>query len=188
MDTLGLTIYKFPPQPPNWDGVGIFYVIFCAVWTTIVAASMTFCWYNRRLPIMRVRGLPLAFGSIICLHLYWCMAQITYPVGLTMPIVIAYDVQYFVMGTWFPLGIALFHASNLRFLRVAKLQKQFLHPELPEPRSYSNGQTSPLWPRRIRNMSYTTKLITCIVAGVCINALLTLAMWLVCKVSGTRTT
>jgi hypothetical protein len=34
------------------------------------------------------------------------------------------------MGTWFPLGIALFHASNLRFLHVAKLQKQFARPEL----------------------------------------------------------
>jgi hypothetical protein len=31
--------------------------------------------------------------------LFWIMAQITYPIGAMMPIVIAYSVQYFIMGT-----------------------------------------------------------------------------------------
>lgn len=35
------------------------------------------------------------------------------------------DTQYWVMGLYLPCGIALFHASNARFLHVAKLQKKY---------------------------------------------------------------
>jgi hypothetical protein len=167
MDTPGLTIYNLPPMPPNWDKVGVFYVSFCAVWTTIVLAGMAFCWYNRHLPILKVRGLPLAFGSVIFLHLYWIMAQITYPIGRTMPVVIAYVVQYFVMGSWFPLGIALFHAANLRFLRVAKLQRQFARPGLKEKRGCNGARSS--WLCRFRNMEYTLKVMTLIITGVIVQ-------------------
>jgi hypothetical protein len=167
MDASNLTIYNVPPVPPNWDRVGVFYIAFCATWTTIVMGGMAFCWYNRHMPILRVRGLPLAFGSVIFLHLYWILAQITYPIGATMPIVIAYDVQYFVMGIWFPLGIALFHAANLRFLRVAKLQKQFTSSDLKRRRGGNGSRSS--WVCRIRNMEYIAKVMTLIITGVVIQ-------------------
>ncbi|KAH7089512.1 hypothetical protein FB567DRAFT_590325 [Paraphoma chrysanthemicola] len=179
MNAPGLTIYNLPPMRPNWDRVGVFYVTFCAIWTTIIMLGMAFCWYNRTLPILRVRGLPLAFGSVIFLHLYWIMAQITYPIGATMPIVIAYDVQYFVMGTWFPLGIALFHASNLRFFYVARLQKQFAQPGFQRSRNQTVSTSS--WLGRLRNMTYTSKVMTFIIAGMVVQTLLTVGMWLVCK-------
>jgi fatty acid desaturase len=167
MDTPPLTIYNVPPMSPKWDRVGVFYISFCATWTFIVVTGMAFCWYNRNLPIMRVRGLPLAFGSVIFLHLYWIMAQITYPIGATMPIVIAYDVQYFVMGTWFPLGIALFHASNLRFLRVARLQKQYTLTEVKTKRGCNGAHTS--WFCKIRNLNYDTKVMSFISTGMVIQ-------------------
>lgn len=94
----GITIYNFPAQPPNWDRVGIFFVTFAAVWTTIVASGMVFCLWNRHIPALKIRSLPLAFAGITLLHLYWCMAQIVYPIGGTMPMAIAYTVQYFIMG------------------------------------------------------------------------------------------
>jgi fatty acid desaturase len=165
MDTPGLTIYNLPTMPPKWDRVGIFYVVFCSIWTTIVVAGMAFCWYNRHLPILKVRALPLSFVAVIFLHLYWIMAQITYPIAGTIPVVIAYDVQYFVMGTWFPLGIALFHAANLQFLRVAKLQRQFTHPDLQGRIGY--GASSSIL-GRIRKMDYNTKVMTFISTGVVI--------------------
>ena len=130
-------------------------------------AGMAFCLYNRNLPILRVRGLPLSFGSVTFLHLYWIMAQITYPIGRTLPLVIAYDVQYFVMGMWFPLGIALFHAANLRFLRVAKLQKQFTRPDAKRKTGCNGANSS--WLCRLRNLEYTTKVLTFIVIGMVIQ-------------------
>jgi fatty acid desaturase len=166
MATTGLTIYDLPTIPPKWDRVGVFYVVFCSIWTTIVVAGMAFCWYNRQLPSLKVRALPLSFGAVIFLHLYWIMAQITYPIAGTMPVVIAYDVQYFVMGTWFPMGIALFHAANLQFLRVAELQRQFTHPDLKR-RIDTSAPSSTLG--RTRKMDYNTKVMTFICTGVVIQ-------------------
>ncbi|PSN59830.1 putative GprK-type G-protein coupled receptor protein [Corynespora cassiicola Philippines] len=179
MDMASITIYNLPPAPAAWDNVGIFFISYCSAWTAIVMAGMAFCLYNRHLPSLRVRGLPLSFLAITFLHLYWIMAQITYPVGRTLPAVIAYDVQYFVMGMWFPLGIALFHAANLRFLRVAKLQKQFTHPDLRRKRGCNGSKTS--WLCRLRNLDYTTKVMSFIATGMVVQILLCLGMWLACK-------
>ncbi|GKT63101.1 integral membrane protein [Colletotrichum tofieldiae] len=160
-----LTIYNLPPMPPKWDSIGIFYITFCATWTAIVLVGMVFLWANRTNPILKIRGLPLAFGSIIFLHLYWCMAQITYPIGGTMPVVIAYDVQYFVMGIWFPLGIALFHASNSRFLHVAKLQRLHFTGKGAHYRRGCNGAKTS-WLCRFRNMDYEKRLMIFIWIGI----------------------
>lgn len=151
----GLTIYNMPVSPPKWDRVGVFYIAFCVTWSTLLFAGMIFCWFNRRVPIIRVRGLALSFPAILMLHVYWVLGQITYPVGATMPTVLAYDVQYFGMGVYFPLGIALFQASNLRFLHIAKMQKQFAFPELRISRRCNGAGTSLLC--RLRNMEYMTK-------------------------------
>lgn len=159
----GLSIYTLPPSPPNWDRVGVFYVSFCVTWTTLVFSGMAFCWFNRRSHILKVRGLPLSFGAITFLHMYWILSQITYPIGMTMPIVLAYDIQYFFMGIWFPLGIALFHASNSRFLHVAKMQKQFMHPEQRSSFGCNGSRSS--WLCRLRNMDYTTRILGFIGVG-----------------------
>ncbi|KAM5356541.1 hypothetical protein ACJ41O_003187 [Fusarium nematophilum] len=113
---------------------------------------------------MRLRGLPLSFTAITFLHLYWILGQITYPIGATMPVVLAYDVQYFFMGIWFPLGIALFHASNSRFLHIAKLQKQFTSPHLRGARPGCNGAKSS-WLCRLRNLDYSMKIMIFIGIG-----------------------
>ncbi|KAK1595616.1 uncharacterized protein LY79DRAFT_588594 [Colletotrichum navitas] len=162
---VGLTIYNLPPMPPKWDRIGIFYVTFCATWTAIVLAGMAFLWANRTHPILKIRGLPLAFGSIIFLHMYWCMAQITYPIGGTMPVVIAYDVQYFVMGIWFPL---------------AKLQRLQFTDNGARYEQGCNGRKSS-WLCRLRNMEYGKRLMIFIWVGIVAQCLLTTGMWLACK-------
>jgi hypothetical protein len=164
MDMSALTIYNLPPQSPKFDGVGIFYITFCAVWTVIVVAGMVFCWMNRQLPILKVRGLGLSFASVTFLHIYWILSQIVYPVGVTMPVLVAYDIQYFVMGIWFPLGIALFHAANLRLLHVAELQKRFTHPALI--RKGGNNGANSSWVSRIRSLKYDTKVMVFIGIGI----------------------
>ncbi|KAF5025125.1 hypothetical protein F66182_2826 [Fusarium sp. NRRL 66182] len=181
MDSIppGITVYNIPPSPPNWDRVGVFYVSFCAIWTALVFAGMAFCWVNRRNPILRLRGLTLSLFAITFLHLYWILGQITYPIGATMPLVLAYDVQYFFMGIWFPLGIALFHASNSRFLYVAKRQKRFTSHHL-QMRTGCNGSRSS-WLCRLRNMDYTNKIMIFIGFGMVFQVLLTVGMWLACR-------
>lgn len=158
-----ITIYNLPPSPARWDRIGIFYITFCVVWTLLVFSGMIFCWINRNNPLLRLRGIALSFSAIVLLHAYWILGQIVYPIGLTMPIVLAYNIQYFFMGIWFPLGIALFHASNSRLLRVAKMQKKYSSAHLRDQFNSSGPYNS--WPCRFRCIEYTKKLLVLTGAG-----------------------
>ncbi|KAM0263745.1 hypothetical protein ACHAQJ_001060 [Trichoderma viride] len=179
---VALSVYTLPPSPPNWDKVGVFYISWCASWTTTLIAGMVFCWFNRHLPVLKIRGLPLSFFAIAFLHMYWILAQIVYPIGASLPLVLAYDIQYFFMGLWLPLGVALFHASNLRFLRVARLQKQFTNPaRRVEPSTTSSSRAKTSWLFRLRNMDYTKRSMLFIGLGMIIQVLLTVGMWLACR-------
>ncbi|KFA74047.1 hypothetical protein S40288_05159 [Stachybotrys chartarum IBT 40288] len=175
------TVYNIPPSSPNWDDVGVFYISYCATWTFLVLGGMTFCLLNRRHPVLRLRPLVLSFAAIGLLHSYWILAQIVYPIGGTMPVLIAYDVQYFVMGTYYPLGIALFHASNTRFLHVAKLQKQFTHHALQARRQHGCNGAGTSWLCRIRNIPTLTKIMIVIGIGMVAQTILTVSMWFACK-------
>ncbi|KAK5989392.1 hypothetical protein PT974_10911 [Cladobotryum mycophilum] len=173
-----LTVYNVPPAKPNWDKVGVFYISWCVTWTTCLLCGMGFLWYHRKNPILKVRGLGLSFGAILFLHCYWILAQITYPIGATMPLPTAYSVQYFFMGIWFPLGVAMFHASNLRFLHVAKLQKQFTTPDVPVTSGCNGGHSSFLC--KLRNLPYTRKIMVFIGSGMIFQVLLCVGMWVAC--------
>jgi hypothetical protein len=179
----GITIYNFPLQPPNWDRVGISYITCAAVWTIIVASGMVFCLRNRHVPALRIRSLPLAFSGILLLHVYWILGQIVYSVGATLPIVLAYEVQYFIMGMWFPLGIALFHAANLRFLRVAELQKQFEATRPVVRTRVNNGRRAPqaTWMGRWRSMKHDNRIFTLIGVGMVFQVILCFGMWAACR-------
>lgn len=159
----GPTVYNLPTSPPNWDRVGVFYLSFCLIWTTLLIAGMIFCWLNRHIPIIRVRGISLSFTAIALLHAYWILGQITYPIRAMIPAILACDIQYFAMGVYFPFGIALFQASNLRFLHVASKQKQFVNPHLRNSRSYKSGDTSILG--RWKSMDYMNKVLLSIGTG-----------------------
>lgn len=175
-----MDLYSFPPMPPNWDAVGRFYVAFCATWTTLLLAGMGFLVANRRNPIIRVRGIGLSLTSICFLHCYWILAQVVYPIGQSLPVILAYDIQYFFMGLWFPLGIALFHASNTRFLHVAELQKQFTLARYQRRYHGCNG-ASTSWLCRLRCMEYQTRILVYIFLGMIVQVLLTVGMWFACK-------
>ncbi|KAJ2962417.1 hypothetical protein NQ176_g10937 [Zarea fungicola] len=94
------------------DGVGIFYITFATVWSLVLFAAMAYLWIKRKTQVLRIRGLPIAFVGILFMHIYWICVVTGYVYGPLMPEV----AEYWIMGIWLPLGIALFHASNTRFL------------------------------------------------------------------------
>ncbi|KYK54384.1 hypothetical protein DCS_06342 [Drechmeria coniospora] len=181
MDGPKFTLYSLPTSPALWDRVGVFFISYCAAWSTLVVAGMAFCWFNRHSPVLRLRGLPLSFTAIIFLHAYWILAQITYPIGRTIPVVLAYDIQYFFMGIWFPLGIALFHASNSRFLHVAKLQRQFTLSGAPRPGVAACDGTGRSWLCRLGCVTYTKRVMIFVGDGMALQVLLTVGMCLACR-------
>lgn len=162
----GHTVYNLPSSPPIWDRLGVFYLSFCIIWTILLISGMTFCWLNRDVPLIRVRGIFWSFLAIGLLHVYWILGQITYPIVPTMPGLLSVDIQYFAMGIYFPLGIALFQASNLRFLHVARMQRQFVYPELRSSMDMGYKPRASSIMGRLQGMTYMSRTTILIAIGI----------------------
>ena len=142
----------------RFDSVGIWWVTWASVWTLLVFCGMAYLVARRDTQIVRVRGIGLSLSAVALLHLYWFSVQLGYVTGAVTPA----DVEYWIMGTYLPLGIALFHASNSRFLYVAKAQKRYLNRLDDQPASTKRSMGSFA---RFKNADYTSKMIIVVAVG-----------------------
>ncbi|KAJ5578096.1 uncharacterized protein N7459_007060 [Penicillium hispanicum] len=156
--------------------VSIWWACWACIWTAAVALGVAFLIARRNSPILRIRGLGLSLSAIALLHIYWASCQFGTMIGTIMP----GDVQYWVMGTYLPCGIALFHASNTRFLHVSKLQKRYIHGSrlLDSPSDWrpSRGLVG-----RFRRLSYNTKILITVGVGMFAQIFLTILMFLISR-------
>ncbi|KAJ4128306.1 hypothetical protein NW754_002298 [Fusarium falciforme] len=158
---------------PRLDALGIFWMVFTFAWTFMLAGGMYFLWRRRNTPLLRIRGLPLSFTAIILLHLYWVAVQTAY---VWFPLATP-QVEYWVMSTYLPFGIALFHASNSRFLHVAKTQKQlFAASSHEKPRRSESGPKG-----RFQTLNYTKKILVLVGLGMAFQLFLTIFMFLISR-------
>ncbi|KAM0192348.1 hypothetical protein ACHAPA_005935 [Fusarium lateritium] len=153
------------------DGLGIFWIVFTFVWTFIVAGGMHFLWRRRDLPMLRIRELPLSFAAVILLHLYWGAIQTGY---VYFPLFTP-EGEYWIMGIYFPFGIALFHASNSRFLYVAKQQKELFGSDEKSP--YKQRVRPGSLRSRFQSLDYSKKILVTIGLGMAVQLILTIIMW-----------
>lgn len=146
---------------PKMDGVKIFWAVFATAWTLLLVGGFVFLFTRRRMPVVRIRGLPLSCAAIVLLHVYWVAVQLGPIYGYLVPP----QTEFWIMGIYLPFGIALFQASNSRFLHVAKAQKKYAHTGGQRP-PRPPAQTS-RWPlvARIRRYDYTVKMLSIIFAG-----------------------
>jgi hypothetical protein len=145
------------------DAVGIWWICFGAVWTFLLVCGMTFLYRKRNTPTLRLRGLSLTFAGIILLHLYWITVQIAYSVGPLAPEV----AEYWIMGIWYPFGIALFQAGNSQFLHVAKAQSRFARPPSQMKTRFDEKravQKAGLW-QRFRQLDYSKRMFLLVTMG-----------------------
>lgn len=80
--------------------VSIWWATWACVWTLAVVSGATFLIINRNAPTLRIRGLGLSLSAIGLLHLYWAVCQFGTMIGAILP----GDAQYWIMGTFLPLG------------------------------------------------------------------------------------
>jgi hypothetical protein len=147
------------------DGVAIFWSVFAASWTLLLMAGMSFLYSRRSMPLLRIRGLPLAFAAIALLHVYWVAVQFVYLYG---PLVAA-DIEFWIMGIYLPFGIAVFHASNSRFLHVAKAQRRYAQGgRVAGPAQAAQKSRWPLVDR-FRQYDYTGKMLALIFTGMAVQ-------------------
>ncbi|KAH7255965.1 hypothetical protein BKA59DRAFT_490166 [Fusarium tricinctum] len=173
----------------RFEGVGIVWIAFSAVWTILLVAGMAFLYRRRDMPILRIRGLLISFGAVILLHLYWLAVQWVYVVALLFPPA----VEFWIMSLWLPFGIALFHASNSRFLYVAKSQKKLFASDNARPKSEQVKKRGLIG--RYCSLDYTNRMLVLVGLGMLFQFLLTIFMFLVSRkfhnsfgISGTEVT
>lgn len=157
--------------------VSIFWVVFGNVWTLAVVAGMAYLIANRNSPTIRIRGLGLSLSAIVFLHLYFWACQYGVMLGPIEPMV----AQYWIMGIYLPCGVALFHASNSRFLHVAKLQKRYFRPESRLLASHPEPQSGGGLVRRFQRLNYNSKMLIAVGASLFFQVFLTILMYLISR-------
>ncbi|KAL7792549.1 hypothetical protein V8C37DRAFT_402279 [Trichoderma ceciliae] len=173
---LGLTADSKPEIRLN--GVGIWWICWATGWTLLLLCGMCFLIYQRRMPMLKIRGIGLSLSAISLLHLYWISVQLGYVLGPLYP----GDTQYWIMGTYLPLGIGLFHASNTRFLHVAQRQKKYVERAniLNAPiASKSNKEGGILG--RFRRLDHTAKVVILVGSGMFFQLFMAIFMYLISR-------
>ncbi|KAL5603589.1 hypothetical protein FOVSG1_006339 [Fusarium oxysporum f. sp. vasinfectum] len=185
----GLTRRDEEKPHTRFEGVGTFWIVFSTVWTILLAAGMVFLYRRRDMPILRIRGLLLSFSAVILLHFYWLTVQWVYVFALLFPPAI----EFWIMSIWLPFGVALFHASNSRFLYVAKSQKELFAGDNARPKSERVQKRGLIG--RYYSLDYTNRMLVLVGLGMLFQFLLTIFMFLVSRkfhnsfgISGTEVT
>ncbi|KAG5978496.1 hypothetical protein E4U55_006157 [Claviceps digitariae] len=169
---LGITADSKPQV--KIDNVGIWWICWACTWTVLLLCGMGYLIRNRDAQILRIRGIGLSLSAVVLLHLYWFSVQLAYVLGPLTP----GESEYWIMGTYLPLGIALFHASNSRFLYVAQAQQKYLNRESSRPLQSRHG-----WDvfRRFKNLDYTSRMVYLVGLGMGFQLFLTILMYLISR-------
>ncbi|KAI6352173.1 hypothetical protein MCOR25_009506 [Pyricularia grisea] len=169
-----------PPAPAfNSEPVALFWVAWGGFWTVMVLCGMIFLFKNRRMPFLKIRGLGLSFGAVILLHLYWLSCQIGLSIGAYVPD----NIEFWIMGLYLPFGIALFHASNSRFLHVADAQKRYAEKATAYsgPKKHRCSCKDKTLMGRFRKLDYSTRIVAIVCVGMLLQLILTVTMFLVSR-------
>ncbi|KAK2616213.1 hypothetical protein QQS21_000845 [Conoideocrella luteorostrata] len=158
----------------NLDSVGIWWLCWASIWTFLLLCGMGYLISNRHSHILRIRGIGLSLIAVVLLHLYWLSAQLAYVIGALAP----EESEYWIMGIYLPLGIALFHASNGRFLYVAQAQQRYLNrlADIPAKPRCGKGIYG-----RFKKLDYTSKMVLLVGIGMGFQLFLTIFMYLISR-------
>lgn len=160
---LGVNAHSKPGLIIN--SVTIWWSCWACIWTTFVVSGIAFLIVNRNAPVIRIRGLGLSLAAIVMLHLYWITIQIGLMLGPRLP----GDTEFWVMGLYLSCGIALFHASNSRFLHVAKAQKKYTQRDSTIIESPLDSKPKGGLINRFRRLDYSKKILIVVGIGMLIQ-------------------
>lgn len=129
----------------NYDGYGLSFVAVAVIYSVFFYTACFYLWYHRKHPVLRMRRLNLALGSLLLLHVYLFMVMMAYFLNGTYPC----NVEFWVMSVYLPVGIGLFQAQNQQLLIVSNDQTRLLD---------SQDDYKPIFPKdgRLGGLSYWT--------------------------------
>lgn len=89
---------------PNLDNLGVFYIIFAAVYSVFVLTGLMALYHLRHTHAVRIRSFPIVCGSMLFLHAYLLLILLVYPLNGLFKC----GWEFWIMSILLPLGIALF--------------------------------------------------------------------------------
>lgn len=109
----------------NWDDLGkVFAAVICA-WTVFLVSGSIWLIWNRNLPFIKIRNIPLAILSTLFLHIYLikiCLAYTTNGHFLC-------SAEYWIMSIYLPFGIALFQAYLTQLRSLWEQQQRLIQDD-----------------------------------------------------------
>lgn len=108
---------------PSISNAGVYYVVIIAVYTPLLLAALFTGWIKyRHTNAVRIRGPLITTAAVLFIHIYVAALFIVYPLNGNFKC----GTEFWIMNTVFPLGIALFQASNVRLKAYAASQIDML--------------------------------------------------------------
>ncbi|KAJ5397025.1 hypothetical protein N7509_005138 [Penicillium cosmopolitanum] len=161
---------------PTFDNLAKFYVSVAIIWTFSLLVGSAFLIVNRHEQCIRIRNLLLSLGAVSCLHVYWILCMVAYPMGDKYPCA----AEYWIMSIYLPLGIALFQANSMQLLSVFGIQeKLLLTAQQPYKPHFIDSAKSPgRYLSRWRQLNLVQRTEFGILAGMVVQLFLSLSIFL----------
>jgi len=114
----------------NWgpfifDDLARVYLTIICLSTACVASGLYGVIYNRKLPFIRMRKVPLLCASVVILHVYLVMIFLVYMLNGTF----SCRAEYWIMSIYLPIGVALFQLQNMVLFSQSLLQEELVWNE-----------------------------------------------------------
>ncbi|KAI9786087.1 MAG: hypothetical protein M1816_008115 [Peltula sp. TS41687] len=166
----------------NMDTLSWVYLYICFIWTGLLVLGVIAMMVLRNLTFIRMRNVGLAVCSVGLIHVYVALDLIRYTMNGMYPCLF----EYWIMSTYFPIGIALFQAQNVQLLDLNCIQRQIydlkgnaLPRRVPRGQRPRRGFAS-LW-QSWRQMNLVSRTYVCIGAGVILQVLVSVSVYLVSR-------
>jgi hypothetical protein len=93
---------------PNFDALGILYVIFTILYTLALSGELYMLYRQRSAFSVRIRNLKVVFAAVSMLHIYLVLVLLVYPQNGNFPCA----AEFWIMSVFLPSGMAFFQGMT----------------------------------------------------------------------------
>lgn len=132
----------------NWDALAHAYAALIVAWTLTLFSGIVWLLWNRGLPFVRMRNLPLAVASTLLLHVYLVKIFLAYTTNGHF----ACSAEFWIMSLYLPFGIALFQANGMQLRHISDQQGMLLDRQI----SHSSSSDGLMGKNRVARLSWVS--------------------------------
>jgi len=150
----------------NWDDLGKLYTSLIVAWSLVLFTAIGWLLWNRRLPFVRIRSLPLTITSTLFLHTYLLKIFMAYTTNGHF----SCGAEFWIMSIYLPFGIALWQINCTQLRSIAERQERLLTRQLSFNRTLAlPGNRARGWWTRWKSLSQAQKSYVFVAIGLVVQ-------------------